>query len=141
MNKVKITSCGILFIFDNKILLCHSTGAPWRGVNALHLPPKGQVEENESKEECASREVKEEIGITVLPSTLKNLKLLKIEGTKNNYLFVMKLNSLSQINLDSIIIPKLKLQLKEIDYAKFYSKEEASKLLRGNWKKILDEIK
>lgn len=99
------------------------------------------MEENESKEECASREVKEEIGITILPSALKNLKLLKIEGTKNNYLFVMKLNSLSQINLDSIIIPKLKLQLKEIDYAKFYSKEEASKLLKGNWKKILDEIK
>ena len=71
----------------------------------------------------------------------KCCRVIKISGAKENYLFVLKLNSLSEIGLKDLVLPKLKLQLKEIDYAKFYTKEEASKLLRGNWVKILDELK
>lgn len=141
MEQIKKISCGILFIFDNKVLLCHSTGSTWRGSSSIYIPPKGGIEENETQEECASREAIEEVGITILPSRLKNCRVIKISGAKENYLFVLKLNSLSEIGLKDLVLPKLKLQLKEIDYAKFYTKEEASKLLRGNWVKILDELK
>lgn len=141
MKELEKKSCGILFIFDNKVLLCHSTGSAWKGPRSIYLPPKGGIEENETNEECASRETFEEVGITILPSRLKNKKVIKISGTKDNYLFVFTLSSLSEIGLNDLVLPKLKLQLKEIDHAKFYTKEEASKLLRGNWKNIINELK
>ena len=55
----KVDSSGILFVCNGKCLLAHSTNSRW---NNSWMPPKGHVEDGESIEAAAIREVEEEIG-------------------------------------------------------------------------------
>jgi len=50
------TSCGILFVYDNKFLIVKQLGDDYSY-------PKGKIEPGESLQETAVREVEEEIGI------------------------------------------------------------------------------
>lgn len=61
------------FIYDpkkNKVLLVQSRGLYWG-------PPKGTIEENETIIDCAIREVKEETGIELNETLLKNFSKIK----------------------------------------------------------------
>jgi ADP-ribose pyrophosphatase YjhB (NUDIX family) len=47
-------SAGIAIIYDGKILMSHATRSPWF---RSWMPPKGKLEEGETKKEAAIREV------------------------------------------------------------------------------------
>lgn len=134
-------SAGIIFVFDNKILLCHSTNSKWYG---FYMPPKGHIEENESEEEAAIRETSEEIGIVVDESMLGKKHLIKyLRGGrvfKEVAIFECHVNSLEEVGLTSEILPKEQLQLEEIDDARFMSKEEASIRIFHRYSKLLELI-
>ena len=139
-------SAGICIIHNNKILFCHPTNAAWAGTFG---PPKGGLNENETNLEAAIRETKEEIGIDITTSMISNCKkpieiIYYHKKTtviyKIIYLYLVKINNLSEIGLISEIIPANQLQISEIDYAKFYNKEEASKLIFHRFSPLLDLI-
>ena len=60
-------SAGIAIIYRNQILMSRPTNAPWF---KSWMPPKGKIEEGETEEEAACREVEEECGIPVDPKLL-----------------------------------------------------------------------
>jgi 8-oxo-dGTP pyrophosphatase MutT (NUDIX family) len=66
---MNIDSAGILFVCGKKCLLAHSTNARRLG---SWMPPKGHLEEGESVEQAAIREVEEEIGWRIRGAFLKD---------------------------------------------------------------------
>ena len=125
------TSAGILILYRKKALLAHSTNSPWW---RSYTPPKGGVEKGESLEEAASREVEEEVGIKISPRLLKEHVKVEYKNAKGNiykivHLFVYRVRFLSEIGLDSEIVPAFQLQREEIDEARFMDAEEAEKKL------------
>ena len=122
-------SAGILIVLKNKVLLVHSTNASWW---KSYTPPKGGVEEHESYEEAASREVFEEVKIFIDPSKLK--EKIEVEYTtptgklyKTVHLFVHRIESLSDIGLTDEHLSFSMLQRDEVDEAKFMDAEEVKK--------------
>lgn len=140
MAKVE-ESAGIAIICDKKILLCHSTNAKWF---ASYMPPKGVIEENESKEDAASRETMEEIGIDISPAALGKMHtvqyLRKGKHFKTVYIFEYHIDSLEEIGLGGDTIPEEMLQLEEIDYAKFMEYGEASIRILPRYSELLDTL-
>ena len=59
---------------------------------------------------------------------------------KRIYLYTLYINDVSEIGLDSEVIPKEKLQLEEIDWAGFVTKEEAKLRLFHRSVPVLDKI-
>ena len=123
-------SAGTCIIYNNKVLFCHPTDSSWVG---SFSPAKGGVDKNETLLDAAIRETKEEIGITITESMISNLnKPIEInyfsskkkEIHKKVYLFLVKINKLSEIGIDSEIVPKAQLQKEEVDWAGFLTKEE-----------------
>lgn len=123
------TSAGIAIILDNKVLLVHATNSPWV---ASYSPPKGMLENDEGILEAAIRETYEEIGIDLskcekdrfLGSYTVDYKNSKNKIYKRVYIFIFKARNLKELNLHSYIIPKQQLQLKEVDDARFFTKEQ-----------------
>lgn|SRR5574343_56316 len=75
------TSCGIIFLKGDKILLGKVT-------NHSHWDlPKGGLQKNETDIECAIRETKEEIGFVVKTNELIDLGLLSYTKSKNLHLY------------------------------------------------------
>lgn len=126
-------SAGILFIYKNKVLLCHPTNSSWN----MWMPPKGHVEENEDYIQAAIREVEEEVNICIHKDLL-NCKLdrgsdtsfeIKYNNKSGAYhkkvvLFTYHINTLIELGLDSEIIPEYNLQIEENDEAKFFNLDE-----------------
>lgn len=106
------TSSGVLITFNNKILLCHPT-------NASHIntysPPKGLINEGENLIDAAIRECFEETSIKLDKSLIGDRVYVPYyKGNKiykEVFLFKVKINSLSEIGLENLIIDKNKLQL------------------------------
>ena len=124
-------SAGVIIILNNnKILLCHPTKAKWFGSYSF---PKGGINEGESEVDGALRELREESSIIVNKSQIKNIKdpiivdYVDKKGVKYKrlYLYTVYINDISEIGLDSEIIPNEKLQLEEIDWCGFLTKNEA----------------
>ena len=80
---MKVISCGILIFVKGKLLLGHPTNSKWDAWNI----PKGHLEEGESFEECALREVIEETGLDLSNEFLKDLGLFEYLPKKDLYLF------------------------------------------------------
>ena len=143
-KEVKI-SAGIAILFKNKILLCHPTSLPW--VNSFS-PPKGGVDEGETLLQAALRETREEVGINLLPSQISNIDspieflyiTKKGELFKKAYMYIVKIDSLSEINATSEVLDTDRLQASEVDYAKFLTKEEAEDLIFFRFKPLLNMI-
>jgi len=123
------TSAGISIILnDEKILVAKPRNASWW---ERYTPPKGNLESGESLAEAASRETFEEVGIYISPDKLSGLDPIQIDYAdkkgnvyKRVYLFEYPISSLTDIKIDSEILPKEMLQRDEIDDARFLSKEE-----------------
>ncbi len=83
--------------------------------------PKGHVEEGETKEETAAREIKEETNIdAIIDTNFKRISTYKPEKgvIKDVYFYV-------GTAINNKIVP----QIKEVEYAKWLSYEEALELL------------
>ena len=133
-------SAGLVIICKNKILLGHPTNHSW--FNSYTIP-KGGIEENETTIDASIRETKEEIGISIDKSlidetTLNSICYLNTKGKKFKivYYYVVRLDT-----IENVIIPKEQLQLKEIDWAGFLTKEEAETKIFWRFKELLNLIK
>jgi len=128
MKKETKYSAGLAIIYDNKILLGHTTGRGWYGSYGI---PKGGIGKGESKLQAAIRETQEEVGITI-PTNLIGKEEYTFSVTTNNYnkvvyYYVVKIDNLSQLKLKDLKIPKKQLQVEEIDWAGFLNYKEATK--------------
>ncbi len=140
--KNKEISAGILFIYNNKLLLAHPTG---RSFYSSYGYPKGRLDKGENPLQAAIRETEEEIGIKVPKSMLSraphelnysfNKKGEKVN--KTSYYFICKVENLSDIGLDNEVVPKSQLQLDEIDWAGFVDYEQAKKRLGKSFLPLL----
>ena len=65
---IEATSCGGVVIFRGKILLLYKN---YRNRYEGWVLPKGTVEPGEEYKDTAIREVKEEVGLTVIPETIQ----------------------------------------------------------------------
>jgi len=127
-KKMKI-SAGTCIIFKNKILFCHPTNGSWTGT---YSPAKGGVDDGEKIIDAAIRETKEEVGIDITLPMISNINNpieiiyynKKKEIHKMVYLFLVKINGLSEIGLTSEIVPKTQLQVEEVDWAGFLTSTE-----------------
>ncbi len=110
-------SCGAAIIHDNKILLIKDSANNWQF-------PIGHIEEGETEEQTAVREVKEEVGlsITIVPGFREIIKFHYHEGEKHIdkeiVIFLAKTN-------DAKAVPN-----NEIKEYKWFTREEALKAVK-----------
>ena len=135
-------TCGVLVIYGNKVMLCHPTNSSWTGTYGA---PKGMIDPDEAEIDCAVREIAEETSIIVDKSKLDPNPIIidyvnKTTVTKQLFLYVLRIKDLSEIGLASEVVPKEQLQLHEIDWCGFLTKEEAADKIFHRQKSILDMI-
>jgi len=124
-------SAGTLIKYENKFLFCHPTNASWVGSFG---PAKGGVDKDETLLVAALRETLEEIGVTItedmISDTEKPIEVIYFKNKKKDvihkkvYLYLVEINNLSEIGLNTEILPKEQLQTTEVDWAGFLSKDE-----------------
>jgi 8-oxo-dGTP pyrophosphatase MutT (NUDIX family) len=135
-------TAGVALIHDNKILLVHPTNSGWK--KATCGIPKGGMEIGEDPMEAALRELREETGIRLDPSDLDPSPEVVNFYSKNGGLkgqliyFVANLPDLVKIGLSSNRLPKDRLQMEEIDWAKFVGPNEAYPITSQGQLIILD---
>jgi|SRR6056300_1647626 8-oxo-dGTP pyrophosphatase MutT (NUDIX family) len=122
-------SAGLAIIYDNKILLAHTTSRGWYGSYGI---PKGGIDDGESKLDAAIRETREEVGINIPkklidPTEYTFTVSTKKYGHKIVYYYIVKIDDLSQIGLKDLRVPKKQLQVEEVDWAGFLDYKEAMK--------------
>lgn len=142
-------SAGIALIYNEKLLVVHATGAPWKGMYGI---PKGGIEENEQIHEAAAREVFEEVGFKINPNKLKEVLQQDIFYTNKKGRRYKRLSFFEYHVADSelldmgikdaakLVIPKSKLQLSEVDWAGFMSKESLKKNMLPNQYKLVEYL-
>lgn len=139
-------SAGIAIIYRNQILMSHATNAPWF---KSWMPPKGKLEEGETEEEAACREVEEECGISVPQSLLGRRHVVPYTKGPNGkkykevYIFECRIDSLDEVGIPSLIkgeIPKYMLQEEELSDAKFMTQEECQNRVLPRYLSMVDEI-
>lgn len=124
-------SCGAIVINDDKVLLVKH--------NAGHIGfPKGHVEDGETEEETAIREVKEETGLDVEVDT--NYRYMTTyspkEGVSKDVIFF----------LGKLIGGEMKPQIKEVNEVLFIPLDQAVDVIQFDdmkeiFKKVLQDIK
>ncbi len=129
-------TAGVAILYNQKILLVHPTNGSW--VRPIMGIPKGKVEAGEDLMNAALRELSEETGIYLSPDKLElpvqTVEVYDKDGQYKNALhyFVFRIEDLSEIELESLTIPKSQLQAEEIDWAGFIDIKEAySKVSRA----------
>lgn len=135
-------TAGIAIIYDGQILLAHPANGSWtRPIMGI---PKGKIEVGEDILEAAVRETKEEIGIEIDPDKIKNsLNTIDIYDKNGNfrntlYYYEYRIDSLSEIDLENITVPKYQLQKEEIDWAGFVKISQAYEKIAKAQRIILD---
>ncbi len=140
--KTKV-SAGLAIIYDNKVLLAHTTNRGWYGSYGI---PKGGIEKGETHFEAALRETKEEVGIKVPKNLIdKNNKhtctvTTRKYGNKIVYYYVVQISDLSQIGLKDLVIPKRQLQTEEVDWAGFLDYDEATKRVMKSQQVVINNL-
>lgn len=131
-------SAGLLIIKDNKILLCHPTNSSWFNTYSI---PKGKIEEGEDEADAAIRETKEEIGLDIDKNLINNKEKKEIEyKNKKGEVYKKVYYYVIYINYDYDVINKKNLQLEEVDWAGFLSKEKAKNKIFWRFKEMLDYL-
>jgi len=136
-------SAGLAIIYNGMVLLGHTTGRGWYGSYGI---PKGGIEKGESRLDAAIRETYEEIGIKVPRSLIDPTEYTfavtsrKQEYNKIVYYYIVKINSLSQIGLKDLKVPKSQLQVEEIDWAGFISYKEAQRRIMKSQLSLINNL-
>mgnify|MGYP000691774296 CR=1 FL=1 len=138
-------SAGVIIILNKtKMLMCHSTNSKWNGTFSV---PKGGIDKGESKIDAALRELKEETSVKVKKRQLYSEKPIIFDYTskkgvvyKRLFLYKVYIDDISEIGLETEIIPYDKLQKNEIDWCGFLNKEEATKKIFHRVENLLDLI-
>jgi 8-oxo-dGTP pyrophosphatase MutT (NUDIX family) len=139
-------SAGIAIIYEGKILMAHATNSPWY---RSWMPPKGKIEEGETEEEAACREVEEECGISVDPSMLGQrhvIPYVKGKGGKKYkevYIFECRIDSLKDLEIPNLVrgeIPTYMLQEEEVSNARFMGYEECKERSLPRYLPMVEEI-
>lgn len=136
-------SAGLAIIYDNKLLLGHPTNSRWYNSYSI---PKGGLEKGESYLDAAIRETSEEVGVNVPKSLIDKTEhhfsssSKKYKYNKTVYYYVVKIDDLSQIGLNDLVIPKNQLQLKEIDWAGFLSIDEINKRVTPSQTTLINNL-
>jgi len=127
MNLETVYSAGLAIIYDKKILLLQASE---RNFGKSYGLPKGKLEDGETNLEAAIRETQEECGVNV-PMNMIDRKehyysfiSRQHKFKKTVTYFIVKVDNLSQIGLNSIIIPKDQLQIEEVQNGMFFDYEE-----------------
>jgi len=154
VNESKVEqSAGFAIIYGSKVLLGHATGKGWWRSYSI---PKGHLEKGETILKAALRETKEEIGISIpknlIPSKYQTCAYIKAKknrfpkgadiGThwKDVHYYIIQIESLDEIGLETEVVPKSQLQLKEIDWAGFVPIQEALKRISPVMKPIIESL-
>jgi 8-oxo-dGTP pyrophosphatase MutT (NUDIX family) len=137
-------SAGLAIIYNGLILLGHTTGRGWYGSYGI---PKGGIEDGEDKMSAAIRETLEEVGIKVPRNLIDPIEHTFVVTSRQHkfnktvYYYIVKIDSLSQIGLKELKIPKSQLQVEEIDWAGFLSYSEASKRIMKSQATLLNNLR
>lgn len=129
-------SVGIVFLYNDKVLLVHPKG----GFKNQWSYPKGHTEEGETHQDTAIRELEEEIGVVLPNDFLDDLEIKELEpvekqkGIKHYWYFTYKL---SDEEYELYFNRKFKLQIEEIDDARFVNIKNAKKMLSKKFLGIL----
>lgn len=141
-NQIK-TSSGLAIIWENKVLLAHTSG---RNFNTGYGIPKGGIEAGETNIDAAIREVAEEIGVRVSRNIVGTrsyqfgVDARKWGFKKIVHYFIVKINQLQEIGLNEPTIPKTQLQLEEINDARFMDLREARSAVMKSQQPLLDNL-
>lgn len=139
-------SAGVIIVLNNdKMLLAHPSNSRWENSYSF---PKGGIEKDETKLDAAIRELREETSVVVSVDQIKNIDepiIVDYNDKKGDiykrlYLYLVYINDISEVGLDSIIIPTENLQIEEVDWAGFLTKSEASDKIFYRCKHLLDII-
>lgn len=136
-------SAGLAIIYDNKILLAHTTSRGWYGSYGI---PKGGIDPGESPLEAALRETQEEVGIKVPKNLIDptehtfSVTSRKYKYNKVVYYYVVIVDKLSQIGLKDLKVPKGQLQVEEVDWAGFLDYKEAMKRVMKSQVSLINNL-
>jgi 8-oxo-dGTP pyrophosphatase MutT (NUDIX family) len=139
-------SAGVIIILNNnKILLSHATNARCEKIFSF---PKGGIEKDEKKKDAAIRELAEETSIVITKEQISNpddaiiVNYIDKEGVnyKRLYLYTVYIEDISEIGLESEIVPIENLQADELDWCGFLTKEEAKDKIFTKVEHLLDLI-
>lgn len=139
-------SAGVIIILNNnKILLSHASNARWQKTFSF---PKGGIEKDEKKKDAAIRELAEETSIVITKEQISNpddaiiVNYIDKAGInyKRLYLYTVYIEDISEIGLESEIVPIENLQADELDWCGFLTKEEAKDKIFGRVEHLLDLI-
>ena len=139
-------SAGVIIILNNnKILLSHATNARWEKTFSF---PKGGIEKDEKKKDAAIRELMEETSIVITKEQISNpddaiiVNYIDKEDInyKRLYLYTVYIEDISEIGLESEVIPIENLQADELDWCGFLTKEEAKDKIFSRVEHLLDLI-
>jgi 8-oxo-dGTP pyrophosphatase MutT (NUDIX family) len=139
-------SAGVIIILNNnKILLSHATNARWEKTFSF---PKGGIEKDEKKKDAAIRELVEETSIVITKEQISNpdeaiiVNYIDKSGVnyKRLYLYTVYIEDISEIGLESEIVPIENLQADELDWCGFLTKEEAKDKIFNRVEHLLDLI-
>ena len=144
-SRMKVSAGIVLILNKSKILLAHPTKSKWYETYSV---PKGGVDEGEETIDAALRELREETSLVIDKGMISNPKdpieiiYQNKQGKKYKklVLYTVYINSLSEVNMDSEIIDKSRLQIKEIDWCGFLDKKEASLRIFHRMYNLLDLI-
>ena len=122
---MKQKSCGCVIIKKGKVLLVYEHRWEYWGF------PKGHVEEGETEEETAIREVKEEVGLK--PHIYKDYRYTAHYPIENNTIDKEVVFFLASVDEDILVN-----QEGEIDMSGWFTEKEAEKILKYDYcKEIL----
>lgn len=136
-------SAGLAIIYNNSLLLGHTTGRGWFGSYGI---PKGGIEDGEDNISAAIRETYEEVGVKVPKSLIDPTEHTFVVTSRNQkynkivYYYLVIIKDLSQIGLKNVKLPKSQLQIEEIDWAGFLSYNEATKRIMKSQLALLNNL-
>ena len=134
-DAAKDVTCGVLYRYGDKFLICHATLSPWWSI------PKGVRNSGETLAEAAVRELREETGIVLKPEDLSLKGVFPYKKDKDLALFEYK--ATEPLDTEHLVCVSfyenetLGKRLPEVDRFKMVDLREAKEKLNGSLYRIV----